>query len=345
MLVRREAMEKVGLMDERFFLYFEDTDWCFRMKKMGWGVYYVPDSVMIHHYERSSAGSMLRLPFIIHLLSLLRYYEKWNRISYILRRNRGPLKFLLFVLGDLAAINASFFAAYLLRDLFQPFFERGLYPVSWYAVYIVFSNVIYFLAFLYSGLYRIRRETPPRSEFLRIARAILLGFVIVLAATYLSRVRIHSRAVLLGQAALTIPAVFLVRQLFRAAHRMLVRARLDLKRTLLVGTNKEIAEYAPRLAPSSAMGIDIVKMAADPASAPSVLDELLRIVETLMIQEVYMLPSFQTDEFLDSLLERSKGKMIQIKAVSPLSHFAGGDVRVEGVGGISLFSIERRSRR
>lgn len=345
MLVRREAMEKVGLMDERFFLYFEDTDWCFRMKKMDWGVYYIPDSVMIHHYERSSAGSMLKLPFLIHLLSLLRYYEKWNRMSYFLRRNRGFLKFLLFMLGDLAALNASFFAAYWLRNLLQPFFERGLYPVSWYVVYIFFSNLIYFLALLYSGLYRIRRETSVRSEFSRIARAVLLGFVILLAATYLSRVRIHSRAVLLGQAALMVPAIFFMRQLLRAVHRTLVKARLDLKRTLLIGTPDEIADYTPRLVSSLDMGIDIVRITGDPASTPSALDEIVRIVDSLMIQEVYVLPSFQTDEFLDSLLERSKGKMIKIKAVSPLSHFAGSDVRVEGVGGVSLFSIERRSRR
>jgi hypothetical protein len=33
MLVRRQAIEKVGLMDERFFVYGEETDWCYRFKK------------------------------------------------------------------------------------------------------------------------------------------------------------------------------------------------------------------------------------------------------------------------------------------------------------------------
>ncbi|HER43697.1 MAG TPA: glycosyltransferase family 2 protein, partial [Candidatus Eisenbacteria bacterium] len=40
MLVRREAIERVGLLDERFFLYFEDLDWCYRTQKAGWKLYY-----------------------------------------------------------------------------------------------------------------------------------------------------------------------------------------------------------------------------------------------------------------------------------------------------------------
>ena len=50
MIVRREAVAEVGLMDERFFLYFEDTDWCYRMKQHGKQVWYVPQSEMVHLY-------------------------------------------------------------------------------------------------------------------------------------------------------------------------------------------------------------------------------------------------------------------------------------------------------
>ena len=46
MIVRRAALADVGAMDERFFLYFEDVDWCYRVWQGGWKVCYVPDSVM-----------------------------------------------------------------------------------------------------------------------------------------------------------------------------------------------------------------------------------------------------------------------------------------------------------
>jgi len=48
MLVRREAIEDVGLMDERFFMYGEETDWCYRFKRAGWRNLFYPGASIIH---------------------------------------------------------------------------------------------------------------------------------------------------------------------------------------------------------------------------------------------------------------------------------------------------------
>lgn len=48
MLVRREVIEQVGLLDEQFFLYFEDNDWCLRMRKAGWRILYDPRFEVVH---------------------------------------------------------------------------------------------------------------------------------------------------------------------------------------------------------------------------------------------------------------------------------------------------------
>lgn len=52
--VRRAAIEQVGIMDEGFFMYFEEVDWCWRMKKAGWQVAFLPAAQVIHHYGKSS---------------------------------------------------------------------------------------------------------------------------------------------------------------------------------------------------------------------------------------------------------------------------------------------------
>ncbi len=49
MLVKREVFEKVGYLDERFFLYFEDVDFCLRAKKAGFLISVVPQSHVVHH--------------------------------------------------------------------------------------------------------------------------------------------------------------------------------------------------------------------------------------------------------------------------------------------------------
>jgi GT2 family glycosyltransferase len=340
MLVRRQAIEQVGSMDERFFLYFEDIDWCYRMKNHGWSVYYVPESVMVHSYERSSAKSVFRKPFVIHLLSMLRYVEKWNRIFYFLRRHRAAIKTLIVVLGDLLMINACFIAAYYSRMFLQPLFRYGLYPMGWYSNFILFYNLIYFITFLFSGLYRLRRETPWFEEFSRIARATILGVAILMASTYLARVRIYSRAVVLGQAFFTILAVGGFRQILRYFHRELIRANFDLKRVLLVGAADEVKELSERILCDPELGIEIVGSINDSPGSLGSFPEIPAIVERFKVQEVIVLPSFQRSEILLPILMHSRGRMIQVRIVAPLARLLGSGALVDEYAGFSMFSIE-----
>ncbi len=73
LMIRRSVFEKVGFFDERFFLYCEDVDYCRRAKEMGFRVYYVPDSHIIH--ETSYSGKGLSTLFFHHQ-SMYRFYKK-----------------------------------------------------------------------------------------------------------------------------------------------------------------------------------------------------------------------------------------------------------------------------
>jgi len=342
MLVRREALARVGAMDERFFLYFEDIDWCYRMKNHGWSVYYVPSSVMVHTYERSSARSILRKPFLFHMLSLMRYYEKWNKFFYAARKSRGAIKASILAVSDLAALNLSFVAAYFIRNLLQPLFINDLYPVGWYGFFILFSNLVFFITFLAGGLYRVRRETRFSEEFIRIVRSVVLGLVVLMAATYISRVRIYSRAVVIGQAMLAVLAVALFRRAIREIHRELVKARFDLKRVAIVGTKEEAVDIGERLAGASELGVEVVGYVGGGADALGTAEELSGLVERFKIQEVLICESHQNDRALLPFLAHSRRRVIQIKIVSPLARFLGMGVRVEEFAGVAVFSMERR---
>lgn len=59
MLVRREAIQQVGLLDEDFFLYGEDLDWSYRIKEAGWKIYYNAD-VTVLHYKRAASRHSLK---------------------------------------------------------------------------------------------------------------------------------------------------------------------------------------------------------------------------------------------------------------------------------------------
>ena len=54
MFVRRTAIDRVGGFDETFFMYMEETDWCYRFREAGWKVFYTPDASIVHLCEGSS---------------------------------------------------------------------------------------------------------------------------------------------------------------------------------------------------------------------------------------------------------------------------------------------------
>jgi GT2 family glycosyltransferase len=76
LVIRRKTLNQVGLFDERFFLYYEDIDWCFRAKKKGWKIIYYPEIKATHHYQRQSARHLFNRLTFIHFKSILYYFYK-----------------------------------------------------------------------------------------------------------------------------------------------------------------------------------------------------------------------------------------------------------------------------
>lgn len=95
MLVRRSAIDDIGPMDEGFFLYYEDTEWCHRMRDHGWHVLLEPKARVVHHLGTSVASepSVARA----YRASFYRYcdlYGLWGlkmlaRLGLALRRLTG----------------------------------------------------------------------------------------------------------------------------------------------------------------------------------------------------------------------------------------------------------------
>ena len=86
MIVRTSAMKKVGLLDERFFMYAEDLDWCKRFREEGYAVMYYPEVKVIHHKYKSgikSSSKVLARKTREHFYStMLQYYDKHYRDHY-----------------------------------------------------------------------------------------------------------------------------------------------------------------------------------------------------------------------------------------------------------------------
>lgn len=91
MIVRKSALDKVGLFDERFFFYVEDMDWCRRFWANGYKVMYIADAKVIHLYEKASdhgIWNFWKLDKMArwHVISGIKYFLKY----FSLKKN-GPI--------------------------------------------------------------------------------------------------------------------------------------------------------------------------------------------------------------------------------------------------------------
>ena len=78
MLLRKEALDDVGLFDERFFMYFEDEDLCCRMWQKGWKVYYVPNAKAYHAHIAEGRKKILSRANLHHITSAIRMMLKYH---------------------------------------------------------------------------------------------------------------------------------------------------------------------------------------------------------------------------------------------------------------------------
>jgi GT2 family glycosyltransferase len=75
LLVRRDAYEQAGGLDEGFFMYSEEMDWCRRIKDAGWEIVYLPTATVIHH-EGKSSEQVVAERHIRFQSSKVRYFRK-----------------------------------------------------------------------------------------------------------------------------------------------------------------------------------------------------------------------------------------------------------------------------
>jgi len=80
LLIRKEALNDIGLLDEKYYLYVDDIDYCYRAWKKKWEVWYVPISIVIHHHLAESDKKLFSRRSWYHLKSMWHYY--WKNIFF-----------------------------------------------------------------------------------------------------------------------------------------------------------------------------------------------------------------------------------------------------------------------
>ncbi len=352
MMVRREALADVGPMDERFFLYFEDVDWCYRMWRGGWKVQYVPAAVMTHRHARESAKPGISRQLVAHLLSLAHFYEKWGGVIYALKKHRRIIMTSLLLASDVVAINAGFVLAYLLRSSLRGLLTKPLFGVEIYGNFLIFSNIMFLITFAFFGLYNTRQEREPSADtFLRVIRASALAAIVLMASTFLASSTVYSR-VLVGTFSILAAFVASIQRAgLKVLHSQIRAGSFDLARVAIVGTGRTAVRLAERIASRPDLGYDLVGLvdpgigAHEPSAIPVIgtLENLAGLVDTQRLEEIIFAdPELPNSEISDFLL-LARRSTVDVRMVSGLTGIMTQRARVEEFLDTPVVTFEREA--
>lgn len=186
MLLRKEALDKTGLLDEDFFMYGEDIDLSYRITKAGYKNYYFADTRIIHYKGESTKKSSVNYVFVFYkamvifarkhfapggaaLFAFLIHFAIWLRAGIsiahrFLSRIWLPLLDGLLIYGGMIAIK-NYWSINAQVAKYPPFFMDVVVPI--YILVWIFSS------YLNGGYY-----TPVRIS--RMIRGLLIGTVVIL---------------------------------------------------------------------------------------------------------------------------------------------------------------------
>lgn len=277
MMVRKAAMDQVGLLDEDYFMYGEDIDWCYRFHQAGWKIYYVPTTEIIHFRGESGRGVPLRILYRKsramsifvnkHMVQRFRFFPLWllqvgialyGTFRFLARAGRALAMPLIDAGLVLCGLKLGLAVRYhqelvpfiyrieqagsLLGLAAQP--TRWLVPppysdLQWAAVYGA-STLVWLLAFYISGLYDRRRYSVAWSVV-----GVTLGFAFIVMLVFFFKAYNFSR--LAAVAAWFCNAVLIAGWRFVARWFLHQRGREGQLRTLLVGTDAVAVDFVEQL--------------------------------------------------------------------------------------------------
>ena len=263
MMVRRTVYEKVGGLDESFFMYGEDLDWCYRVRGAGWKVFYVHETAIIHFKGESTKRSDIdevRVFYSAMQLFVAKHFGRFTAVRAFLsfgiavRETMASLALLartvLRAAADMAVVDLALVLGGLIYFGDVERFASGADPIIWFA-----PALLVVLSMAGVGAYSMYRNSARRA-----ALGVLLGYVLISAAVFFVKHLAYSRAVVAYSGVISIVVLPGLRIALRQIRKPGSEHRRSLfgSRTLIVGTGPSAREILRKLRARVDDGYDVV---------------------------------------------------------------------------------------
>jgi GT2 family glycosyltransferase/lipopolysaccharide/colanic/teichoic acid biosynthesis glycosyltransferase len=363
MMVRKNLVDEVGLLDESFFLYGEDLDWCYRIRKAGWKIYYVTATQIVHYKGASSKKAQFDT-LLLFYRAMLQFVRKHFRRKYLFL----PQWFLIIGIGvratisfihgglsrikwpalDLFFLNLSLVCAIFMR------FGSLTHLESYLLVTLIYSSV-WLTAFYFFELYGHRKFVVSRA-----AAAVLLGLAVNSTITYFANFLAFSRMVVLLSGSLNlllIPGWRWVLYFFAKQSRWAsldrFRKRYVRRRAIIVGEGRSLSTLVKRLQRNRWSETDVVALLLTDANVSELngaaglplfheTENLHNYVRETHANEVIFSTHTLPYEKILGLISTSQDTGIEFKIASNKMDVLIGGSSVDYLGDIPLVDIEYR---
>ncbi|CAN5205520.1 glycosyltransferase [soil metagenome] len=271
MFFRTDVLKQAQGFDERFFMYGEDIDLCYRVTEMGWEIHYVPQTSIIHYKGESTKKNELAYNRVFNE-ALYKFFEK-----HFTSRYSRLFKFLIFwaiqlrviisffvnnirshrhVLSDLLILNVSLIIGMLIRASFDP---RGL--LSMFNPEFLWLNLLWSVLYLlFAEAFGVLKENTY--SIVGSLKAVFFSFLMLVAITFFIRSLAFSRIILAVAFMLGFTFVGLSRfmRVNRIKSAKLSRGKMNPLRMLLVGTEMSTGEMVQKINSKVGWQVEITGM-------------------------------------------------------------------------------------
>jgi GT2 family glycosyltransferase len=249
LLLRRCVLEKTGLLDEAYFMYGEDIDLSYRIKKAGYKNYYFADTSIIHFKgESTKKGSLnyVRVFYNAMLIFAGKHVSGTNgklltlllHIAIYIRAFFAVLQQLLERIGapvlDMILITANLYALQLIWENYIRVQDRVTFPLTYFYINIPIYVAAWLFAMWLNGVY------DKNAKWLRLLTGLSLGTLIIsiLYAFFPEFLR-TSRGIIVVGYITNFLLLFLIRLTYRAINGDTSGYFSDIKNMIVVGTGKD----------------------------------------------------------------------------------------------------------
>lgn len=362
MMIKADVVRAVGPLDEQFFMYCEDIDYCHRINLNGGKIYYVPDTQIIHYKGESTKKN--NLDYVITFnRSLYLFYKKHYQNNYI-----APFKWLILlgvifrgivvyirnliskyypVLIDLLLLNGVLFISFWLRFSYKD----GFYLHDFFHRYVVvniITSVLYFFNALFLNVHDRDRLSAPKA-----IRVLFSTFLAVAAIIFFFNQFAFSRFVVIVSAIISSLGMIGWRVLFRRfARRYAPALEKDFLRrnVLIVGDDAQTADLLEKLNPHQLSGLNIKgvvghnrdRIGARIGGFPIVaaLDQLVEYTRLQHIDVIIFSTHNISYQYVFALMTELNPLNVEVKMVPGHLEFMVGKTSIEKLDNLPLVDID-----